>query len=49
MNLGWRGRENLEFNIVGQNLLGSHMEFGDAITPANVVKRSIFGKITWKF
>jgi iron complex outermembrane receptor protein len=49
MNIGWKGLESLEFQIVGQNLLGSHGEFGDAITPANIVKRSVFGRVTWKF
>ena len=49
MNIGWRAFENIEFNVVGQNLLGSHMEFGSVITPANVITRSIFGKVTWKF
>ena len=49
MNIGWKGLENLEFQIVGQNLLGPHAEFADSITSANIVQRSIFGRITWKF
>jgi len=49
VNFGWKGLENLEFNVVAQNLLGSHMEYGSAISPSNVINRSIFGKITWRF
>jgi iron complex outermembrane receptor protein len=49
LNLGWKALENLALNLVGQNLLGPHMEFGDVGSPANVVKRSIFAKITWRF
>jgi iron complex outermembrane receptor protein len=49
LNLGWKRWERLELNLVGQNLLGSHMEFGDQGSPANVVKRSIFAKTTWRF
>ena len=49
LNLGWKGLENLEFNVVGQNLLGSHIEYGSVISPSNVINRSIFGKVTWRF
>jgi iron complex outermembrane receptor protein len=48
-NLGWKGLEHLEFNIVGQNLLGSHTEFGNSATPADKISSSIFGRITWRF
>ena len=49
LNVGWKGLENLEFNVVGQNLLGSQLEYGNFVSPANVINRSIFGKITWTF
>jgi len=48
-NIGWKGLENVELQIVGQNLLGSHPEFGDTISPANMVTRSIFGRVIWRF
>ncbi|HYR89236.1 MAG TPA: TonB-dependent receptor [Terriglobia bacterium] len=49
LNLAWKRIENIELAVVGQNLLGSHIEFGDLATPANAINRSIYGKITWKF
>src|SRR3989441_790539 len=49
VNFGWKGLENLEFNVVGQNLLGSQVEYGNVVSPANVMKRSLFGKATWTF
>ena len=49
VNFGWKGLENLEFNVVGQNLLGSQVEYGNVVSPANVMKRSVFGKVTWRF
>jgi len=49
LNLGWKALEHVELNLVGQNLLGSHMEFGTQGSPSNVVKRSMYGKATWRF
>jgi iron complex outermembrane receptor protein len=49
LNVGWKGLENVELMLAGQNLLGSHMEFGDVSTPANVIKRSLYAKIVWRF
>jgi len=48
-NLTWRGFEKLELSLIGQNLLGSHMEFGQNPSPANLVHRSAYGKIAWRF
>src|SRR6266851_337864 len=51
-HLGWRPVTRLEFSIGGQNLLNNwHFEFmPDFVnTSPTVVKRSIFGSITWKF
>ena len=51
-HLGWRPVTRLEFSIGGQNLLNNwHLEFmPDFVnTSPTVVKRSIFGSITWKF
>jgi iron complex outermembrane receptor protein len=50
--LGWRPTEHLEFSLVGQNLLSPrHYEFdsSSALTNATQVKRSFYGKVTWRF
>jgi iron complex outermembrane recepter protein len=50
-NLGWKIKQGLQFNLVGQNLLeDEHREFG-AATNVNAmqVPRSVFGKLTWDF
>ncbi len=50
--LGWRPSEQWEFSVVGQNLLDpTHLEFfkvGEQAAPA-LVRRSLYGKITWRF
>jgi iron complex outermembrane receptor protein len=49
--LNWRLSDSFDFGIGGQNLLNaSHQEFGDveAMT-ASLVKRTAFGKLTWRF
>jgi len=51
-HLGWRPVTSLEFSIGGQNLLNKwHFEFmPDFVnTSPTVVKRSVFGSITFKF
>jgi iron complex outermembrane receptor protein len=47
---GYHFREYLDFSLVGQNLLRpSHEEFGGVDPPPVVgIKRSIYGKITWR-
>ncbi len=50
--LGWRPTESLEVGVVGQDLLDSrHFEFGSAnqAVTATEVKRSFYGKLTWRF
>jgi iron complex outermembrane receptor protein len=49
--LGWRAGEHTEFSIVGQNLLTPrHTESQDAFGLNHTqVKRSVYGKITWRF
>ena len=49
--LGWRAGEHTEFSIVGQNLLTPrHSEFDDAYELNHTqLKRSVYGKITWRF
>ena len=52
MRLGWRPRQNLEFSIVGQNILDNqHREFSPSVirTPAAEIERAVYGKVTWGF
>jgi iron complex outermembrane receptor protein len=49
--LGWRMNENLDFSVVGQNLLSPrHAEFPDDVGVNNtLVDRTVFAKVTWRF
>ncbi len=49
--LGWHAGESMEISVVGQNLLSTrHLEFFNAYeNMASYVKRSFFGKVTWRF
>ncbi len=52
LRLGWEARPGLEFSLIGQNLLDNHhREFlPDFIsTQPTEVKRSIYGRVTWRF
>ena len=49
--LAWHPTENLEFSIVGQNLLhAQHEEYGvpSSATTEEIV-RSVYGKVSWQF
>jgi iron complex outermembrane receptor protein len=49
VRLGWHRGEGLDFSVIGQNLLRpSHNEFGGDPGPLVGIKRSIYGKITWR-
>ena len=49
VRLGWHFAEHVEFSVVGQNLLQPyHAEFGGDPGPLVEVKRSIYGKVTWR-
>jgi iron complex outermembrane receptor protein len=49
LRLGWHFGESLDFSILGQNLLQpSHHEFAGDPGPLVGIKRSIYGKITWR-
>jgi len=49
VRLGWRFAEGLDFSVVGQNLLQPyHVEFGGDPGPLVKIKRSVYGKITWR-
>ncbi|MHC1741907.1 MAG: TonB-dependent receptor plug domain-containing protein [Syntrophobacteraceae bacterium] len=52
VRLAWKALKNLEFSIVGQNLLqDQHLEFRPDFlsTPATEVQRGVYGKVLWKF
>jgi iron complex outermembrane receptor protein len=49
VHLAWRARPNLQFSVVGQNLLDdNHIEFG---TPGarGAIERGVYGKVAWNF
>jgi iron complex outermembrane receptor protein len=50
--LAWQPRKNVEFAVIGRNLLQEHhWEFGPTNYPYYVteVSRSVFGKVTWTY
>lgn len=50
VHLGWRPTDQLEFSIVGQNLLHDHHpEYGFPSPTREEVSRSIYGKIAWRY
>jgi iron complex outermembrane receptor protein len=51
LRLGWRPRKDLEWSLVGANLLeGSHLEFvQEAYTFPVEVERSLYGQVKWSF
>ncbi len=50
LRLGWNPTEDLEFSIVGQNLLDNrHPEFGFPSANRHEIERSVYGKVTWRF
>jgi iron complex outermembrane receptor protein len=51
LRLGWKPTKNLEFSIVGQDLLnGEHLEYAPSLqSQTTEVGRSIYGKVTWTF
>jgi iron complex outermembrane recepter protein len=49
VRLGWQPSPNWEFSAVGQNLLQpDHAEFGSDVATIVGIKRSAYGKITWR-
>jgi iron complex outermembrane recepter protein len=49
VRVGWRPIPSVEFSVVGQNLLQpQHPEFGGDDGPLVGIKRSFYGKITWR-
>jgi iron complex outermembrane recepter protein len=47
--VGWQFGEAAELSIVGQNLLTRHAEFGDDAPLHTLMRRSVYGKIEWRF
>ena len=48
--LGWHATKDLEFSLVGENLLhDQHPESGFAGPSQEQVARSVYGKVTWHF
>jgi iron complex outermembrane recepter protein len=49
VRLAWRPTPNLEFSLVGQNLLHQrHVEFGAPATRQEI-ERGMYGKVVWHF
>ena len=49
VRLGWHPSPNVEFSVVGQNLIQpQHAEFGSDVATIVGIKRSVYGKITWR-
>jgi iron complex outermembrane receptor protein len=49
LRLGWHFGEDLDFSVVGQNLLQpSHVEFAGDPGPLVGIERSVYVKMTWK-
>jgi iron complex outermembrane receptor protein len=51
LRLGWKATKNLEFAVIGRNLVDSrHVEFIPGAAPfTHEMSRSVFGKITYSF
>ncbi len=50
VRLGWHATKNLEFSIVGQNLLQDHHpEYGFPGPAQEQIVRSVYGKVAWRF
>ncbi len=50
IRLGWNPRPDLEFSIVGQNLVDNrHAEFGFPDSTQHEIERGVFGRVTWRF
>jgi iron complex outermembrane receptor protein len=53
LRLGWNPSPNLEFSVIGQNLLhGDHFEFepADFVVLQSVdVERGVIGRVTYRF
>ncbi|MCS6285630.1 MAG: TonB-dependent receptor [Nitrospira sp.] len=52
VRIGWRPTKQLEFSLVGQNLLDNHRpEFKEPIVSSapTEIQRSVYGKVTWRF
>jgi iron complex outermembrane receptor protein len=48
-NLAWKASDRVEIALVGQNLLGSHLEFGELPSAVSLVRPAVHGRIAWMF
>jgi iron complex outermembrane receptor protein len=48
-NTMWQATSAFGVKVVGTNLLGSHIEFGDLPSPSNEVSRSVRGELVVRF
>ncbi|MEO6034648.1 MAG: TonB-dependent receptor, partial [Verrucomicrobiota bacterium] len=50
VRVGWHATRNLEFSLVGQNLLYDHRaQFAYPNLNQHQIERSVYGKVTWSF
>jgi iron complex outermembrane receptor protein len=50
VRLGFRPTDNLEFSVVGQNLLNDHHpEYGFPSPTRDEASRGVYGKLTWRY
>ena len=48
-NITWKGLHRSELSLIGQNLQGPQREFGDTPAVSNMISRSVFGRVIWRF
>jgi iron complex outermembrane receptor protein len=49
VHLAWRATRQMEFSVVGENLIQPHhAEFGGNPGPLVGIKRSVYAQITWR-
>lgn len=50
LRIGWSPIPALDLSLIGRNLLhGSHPEFGTPTPQRKEVRRSVYGRVTWRF
>jgi iron complex outermembrane recepter protein len=49
VRLGWRPRPELEFSIVGQNLLHDHHAEFEDVAMRREIERGVYGTVLWRF
>jgi iron complex outermembrane receptor protein len=50
LRVGWSPIPTLDLSLIGRNLLhGQHPEFGAPTPQRREVRRSVYGRVTWRF